>query len=85
MEIEAKTNVNHPDHYQSNKGIECIEAIEAATEGVPAKEAFGVGTAIKYLWRYRKKGRPIEDLEKAKWYIDRVIRIIKQEENTIEY
>ena len=71
--------VDHPDHYQTNS-IECIDAIEAATEGLPAKEAFGVGTAIKYLWRYRKKGKPVEDLQKAKWYIDRVIDIIIKEE-----
>lgn len=70
--------VNHPAHYQTSK-VECIDAIEAATEGLPAKESFGIGTAIKYLWRYRKKGKPIEDLQKAKWYIDRVIKIIEED------
>ena len=65
-------NVDHPDHYQTSS-IECIDAIEAAVEGLDSIEAFNVGTAIKYLWRFKKKGTPIEDLEKAKWYIDRLI------------
>jgi hypothetical protein len=34
---------------------------------------FNVGNAVKYLWRADEKGRPIEDLEKARWYIDREI------------
>lgn len=65
-------NVDHPDHYQTSS-IECIDAIEAAVEGLDPIEAFNVGTAIKYLWRFKKKGKPIEDLEKAKWYINRLI------------
>jgi hypothetical protein len=67
--------VNHPDHYKSG-WIECIDAIESAVEGLPGNEAFCIGSAIKYLWRYRKKGRPIEDLQKAKWYINRAIDIV---------
>lgn len=75
--------VDHPIHYLTS-GIECIDAIESATEGLPPTEAFCIGTAIKYLWRYRKKSRPIEDLQKAKWYIDRTINLIlghKEESN----
>ena len=66
------SNVDHPDHYQTSS-IECIDAIEAAVERLDPIEAFNVGTAIKYLWRFKKKGKPIEDLQKAKWYIDRLI------------
>ena len=44
-------NVDHPDHYQTSS-IECIDAIEAAVEGLDPIEAFNVGTAIKYLWAF---------------------------------
>ena len=64
--------VDHPDHYQTSK-IECIDAIEAAIEGLRPNEAFLAGTAIKYIWRFKKKGKAVEDLQKAKWYIDRLI------------
>ena len=67
--------VNHPDHYQTG-WIECIDAVEAAVGDLPGNEAFCIGSAIKYLWRYRKKGKPIEDLQKAKWYINRAIDIV---------
>jgi len=63
--------VNHPPHYNQGK-VECIDAIEAATEGLAGIEAHCTGTAIKYLWRWKRKGG-LEDLKKAKWYIDAII------------
>jgi hypothetical protein len=58
--------VNHPPHYTSHpSGIECIQVTEHM--------GFCVGNAIKYLWRADEKGTAIQDLEKAKWYIDREI------------
>ena len=62
--------VNHPKHY-TNGGIECIDAIQAS---MTAEEFEGYlkGNAIKYLWRYRLKGKPSEDLEKAMWYLNRL-------------
>jgi len=60
------SNVDHPAHYNNHPtGIECIDIIE----WLP----FNVGNAIKYLWRAGQKGALIEDLEKAKWYIEREI------------
>lgn len=71
------SNVNHPSHYNQG-GVECIEGIKAACEGLEGEEAFCIGSAIKYLWRYRhKNGR--EDLEKAIWYITRVMKIMDEE------
>lgn len=64
--------VNHPAHYNQS-GVECIDAIDAAVEGLDPQEAFCVGTAIKYLWRFKHKGKPVEDLQKAMWYINRLI------------
>lgn len=62
-----KETVNHPSHYNANpSGVECITVVEHMT--------FNVGNAIKYLWRAGLKGALIEDLKKARWYIDREIQ-----------
>ncbi|BCG57472.1 DUF3310 domain-containing protein [Paenibacillus sp. URB8-2] len=63
--------VNHPQHYTAGN-IECIDGIESAIEGLPPDEAYCIGTAIKYLWRWKRKGG-VEDLRKAQWFINRVI------------
>ena len=58
--------VNHPKHYTEHpSGVECIEITEHMN--------FCVGNAIKYLWRSGLKGEQVEDLRKARWYIDREI------------
>ena len=66
-------NVNHPKHYTAHpSGVECIEVTEHMN--------FCVGNAIKYLWRAGLKGEQVEDLRKARWYIDREIaRILNGE------
>lgn len=69
--------VNHPAHYTAGK-IECIDALEAATAGLCGIEAVCTANAIKYLWRWKLKNGK-QDLEKAKWYIDKLIA--KQTEN----
>ena len=63
--------VNSPPHYKSG-GIEAIEGIEASMEP-EAYAGYLKGNVMKYLWRYEKKGKPIEDLKKARWYLDRLI------------
>lgn len=65
-----KDMVNRPPHYQSESGIECIDALEAAL-GTEAFIAHCRATAIKYLWRTGKKGAAEEDLRKAVWYANR--------------
>lgn len=70
--------VNHPKHYQSNNGVECIDAINAATEGLTGIEAFDTGSAIKYLWRWKKKENPIQDIKKAIWYLNNLIENIEE-------
>ena len=64
--------VNHPSHYTQG-GIECIDCIKSATVGKVGIESFCVGNAIKYLFRYEEKNG-IEDVKKARWYIDRLIK-----------
>ena len=61
-------NVNHPEHYQSDSGIECIDAIRAAL-GSDGFVSHCRGTAIKYAWRSGKKQEHAEDLRKAAWYL----------------
>mgnify|MGYP003151696459 FL=1 len=63
--------VNHPAHYTGGS-IECIDAIEAAVASLPGPQAVSTGAAIKYLWRWKVKGG-VEDLRKARWYIDHLI------------
>lgn len=58
--------VNHPAHYNAG-AIEVIDAIEDWRLG------FALGNAVKYIARAAHKGREIEDLKKARWYIDRAI------------
>tara|TARA_R110000787_G_scaffold37078_3_gene94442 strand:+ start:14067 stop:14360 length:294 start_codon:yes stop_codon:yes gene_type:complete len=67
--------VNSPTHYNLF-GIECIDAIEAS---LSTEEFKGMlkGNAIKYLWRYAYKGKPLEDLEKAQWYLNKLITKVK--------
>ena len=59
--------VNHPKHYNDHpSGVECITVVEHMP--------FNVGNAVKYLWRAGLKGSALEDLKKARWYVDREIQ-----------
>ena len=64
-------NINHPSHYNDGN-IEVIDYIEDKNFN------FNLGNAIKYISRAGKKGDKIEDLEKAKWYIQREIERCKK-------
>lgn len=58
--------VEHPGHYTAHpSGVECITVTEHMN--------FCRGNAVKYLWRAGQKGGELEDLRKARWYIDREI------------
>ena len=70
--------VNHPPHYNAGK-VECIDAIEAATGSLTGIEAVCTGNAIKYLWRWKLKGGK-QDLEKAQWYLQKLIDNINKQE-----
>jgi len=73
--MKDKDWVNHPSHYIQG-GIECIDALKAATINLVGIEAVCTANAIKYLWRWKSKNG-IEDLEKAIFYIKRLIEEIK--------
>ena len=59
--------VDHPAHYNAGK-IEVIDAIE------DWKLNFSLGNVIKYVARADHKGKPLEDLRKARWYLEREIQ-----------
>ncbi len=61
---EKPEMVNHPAHYQSEKGIEVIDVMEAFTEGLGGIEAVDTSMVIKYICRWKQKGG-IEDLQKG--------------------
>ena len=65
--------VNSPPHY-NEAGVECIDAIEAATDD--GFQYYLQGNILKYIWRYRYKGGK-EDLEKAQWYLTKLIDVVK--------
>lgn len=67
-----KDVVNHPSHYTNHpSGIECIQIAEHMN--------FCLGNAVKYCWRAGLKDDAVEDLEKARWYIEREIQRIEQQ------
>ena len=76
IEKEVPDAVNHPSHY-TGSGIECIEAIKASMTP-DALAGYLKGNVQKYLWRYEKKVSHIEDLKKARWYLDYLINELEQ-------
>lgn len=69
--------VEHPEHYQSDSGIECIDAIRAAL-GDEAFVDHCRATAIKYCWRSGKKTNHAEDLRKAAWYLSEAAEVLEK-------
>lgn len=64
--------VDHPAHYQSKSGLEAIDVIEAFTD----VEAFDTGNVIKYVCRWKSKNG-LQDLKKAKWYLEHLINHVE--------
>jgi hypothetical protein len=72
-------NVKHPEHYcklgascaKCQRPIECITIAERFN--------FNLGCVIKYIWRHEHKYDPLEDLQKAQWYLQREIMRIEEE------
>lgn len=64
--------VNHPPHYISGNGLETIDVIEAFTSDLEGIEAVCTANIIKYICRWKHKNG-IQDLEKAQWYLKKLI------------
>lgn len=75
--------VSHPNHYQSNSGLEVIDVIEAFTEGLVGIEATDTGNVIKYICRWKSKNG-LQDLHKAKWYLTHLINHIENKGELIK-
>ena len=73
--------VESPAHY-NNGSIECIEAIEAM---LTKDEYIGYlrGNALKYMWRFRYKKKPFEDLRKARWYEERLLKFLMENQDVL--
>ena len=77
VDDEEEDVVNNPSHYNTGN-IECIEAIEESMTP-EAYRGYLKGNCMKYLWRYDYKGKPVEDLEKAGWYLSRLTDMVAEE------
>ena len=75
-------NVEHPAHYTSGE-IECIDAMRAA---LSHEEFVGYlrANVMKYVWRYDRKGAPVQDLRKAEWYLDRLIGEVERGDDQVD-
>ena len=69
--------VNNPDHYNTGN-IECIDAIQESMSSVAFK-GYLKGNCMKYLWRYDYKGKQVEDLQKANWYLQKLTAMVTEE------
>lgn len=74
-------NVDKPEHY-NNGSVECIDSIQAM---LTSDEFIGYlrGNSHKYRWRFRYKNKPIEDLRKARWYEDRLIKFLMENQDVL--
>lgn len=74
--------VSHPAQYQSETGLEVIDVIEAFTFDLKGIEATDTGNVLKYMCRWKNKNG-VQDLEKARWYLEHLIDHVKllEEEN----
>ena len=64
--------VSHPAHYQSETGLEVIDAIQAFTFDLKGIEAVDTGNVIKYICRWKHKNG-VQDLKKCMWYLQHLI------------
>lgn len=72
--------VNHPPHYQGRGGLEAISVIDGFVED---PSSYYAGAILKYVCRYKNKNG-IQDLEKAEWYLKRLIETEKKKEKNNE-
>lgn len=82
MSRQENDAVAHPSHYTQGE-IECIDAMESA---LTHEEFVGYlrANVLKYIWRYDHKGAPVQDLLKARWYLDRLIGEVGRDEDQVD-
>ena len=84
-EIESKEQpqpdmVSHPSHYINDNGVECQSVIDYVLDNLvlTASAAYWLGCSIKYLFRYTRKGKPVQDLDKALFCFKKAIKKLKK-------
>jgi hypothetical protein len=80
MQSDNLDMVNSPAHY-NKAGIETIDIIQSVTKD--GFEAYLQGNILKYVCRYKYKQNAVEDLEKARWYLNRLIETVEKGENNV--
>lgn len=78
-----RDNVNHPNHYQNIAGVEAIDILNDVVKDLPGKQAAMLWNTLKYLLRFQKKNG-VEDLKKARNYLDYLINDIDADKNIQE-
>jgi|TARA_R110002012_G_scaffold168659_1_gene332202 hypothetical protein len=69
--------VNNPAHYSLGEGIECIDYIKQVLTPEEFK-GYCHGNLIKYQHRHGYKNKPVEDMEKAEWYLRKMLEAMKE-------
>lgn len=70
FKLDEEDQVNSPKHYKTESGFEVIDIID---DFVPDAYSYYMGNVIKYVLRHMNKGKPKQDLEKARWYLNKMI------------
>ena len=79
----SKDMVNHPEHYETN-GIECIDAM-VASQGKEAVSNYCICNAFKYIWRHQHKGKSLEDIQKAIWYLNKYVELNEDQDSKYDF
>jgi len=72
--------VNKPAHYNLEGGIECIDYIKQVL-GLDGFIGYCHGNMIKYQRRYQYKSKPLEDMQKAQWYLNKMVEALQEKHN----
>ena len=76
-EEDAYDPVNRPAHYNLGGGVECIDYIKQVL-GNQGFIAYCQGNMIKYQHRYRYKNKPVEDMQKAQYYLNKMLETMNE-------
>jgi len=76
--------INNPQHYQGDGGVDCLTAMKSMVRESGFSDHLRC-QVLKYIWRYQSKGSPVNDLKKAAFYLDRLIKVTEDEAETQEH
>jgi hypothetical protein len=82
--MENKNMIEHPEHYGGDTPYECVKVLRAWL--TPEQyEGFLRGNALKYLCRVGKKDEAVQELKKAKWYVEKLIETEEDKDEVREH